>query len=257
MVGEGGAHHRSLSRSLRSNPVGDARAGYPPQMARRGKSDDPGARERALDAAFQLFSAYGYSGTSIGMVQKESGVYPSSLYYMFGSKAGLLRAMIERSFEIWRGGQTRVVMQALAKGGPDDVIELAFDGIVDLMLANPSFMRIMILLALELDPEEHAESLELLFQLRMNAIETFSSLFATLFPIEDDRRAREIHQALASMAIVCIQGSFINHQVDPKHVDLRAALRLDAAALRALGAALVAGDVDPDISPRRRTRRRS
>jgi AcrR family transcriptional regulator len=59
---------------------------------------DQGARSRAeiLDAAERLMGARGYAATSISALARASGLPPSSIYWHFGSKSGLLGAVMER-----------------------------------------------------------------------------------------------------------------------------------------------------------------
>jgi TetR/AcrR family transcriptional repressor of nem operon len=57
------------------------------------------AREKLLDAAFDLVYIHGYAATSVDMILKTAGVPKGSLYHHFGSKKALVTAMIrERLF---------------------------------------------------------------------------------------------------------------------------------------------------------------
>src|SRR5687768_185324 len=58
------------------------------------------SREEILDAAERLMGAHGYAATSISALAKASGLPPSSIYWHFGSKSGLLGAVMERG--AWR-----------------------------------------------------------------------------------------------------------------------------------------------------------
>ena len=58
-------------------------------------------RQRVLRAASELFSARGFAGTSISAIRAASGVLPSSIYWEFGSKEGLLAAVLEDAAEQW------------------------------------------------------------------------------------------------------------------------------------------------------------
>lgn len=53
-------------------------------------------RARILDAAEERFAAAGYDAVGIDEVAATAGVSKSHLYYHFGSKAGLLAAVVER-----------------------------------------------------------------------------------------------------------------------------------------------------------------
>ena len=53
-------------------------------------------RERILDAAERLFAAHGFAGTSLRAVTREAEVNLAAVHYHFGTKEGLLRAVLDR-----------------------------------------------------------------------------------------------------------------------------------------------------------------
>ncbi|HEX8939800.1 MAG TPA: helix-turn-helix domain-containing protein [Candidatus Limnocylindrales bacterium] len=57
-------------------------------------------RDRVLDAANALMLDRGYHGVGMAAVASAAGVTRQTLYDQFGSKAGLLRAMVTRSEEV-------------------------------------------------------------------------------------------------------------------------------------------------------------
>jgi len=57
-------------------------------------------RLRILDAANQLLLARGYHGVGLQEVASEAGISRKTVYDQFGSKSGLLRAMVTRSEEV-------------------------------------------------------------------------------------------------------------------------------------------------------------
>lgn len=52
-------------------------------------------RDAVLQAARQLFTAHGYAGTSARQLAQQAGVAVKTIYDLFGSKSGLLMAMID------------------------------------------------------------------------------------------------------------------------------------------------------------------
>ena len=68
----------------------------------------PGAtgREQILDAAAELFTQYGYAGTSTRMIAMAVGIKQASLYYHFASKddilSGLLKGTVQPSLDVAR-----------------------------------------------------------------------------------------------------------------------------------------------------------
>ncbi|KUM26461.1 hypothetical protein AU467_21200 [Mesorhizobium loti] len=57
-----------------------------------------GTRERILDAAKELFTARGVDKVTISEIASVAGVSAPTLYALFQSKAGILKAVVERSF---------------------------------------------------------------------------------------------------------------------------------------------------------------
>jgi len=58
---------------------------------------DQSARERLLKAGIDLFARNGYAATSVREIVAKSGVTKPVLYYYFGSKEGLYKAIIEEA----------------------------------------------------------------------------------------------------------------------------------------------------------------
>jgi len=54
------------------------------------------SRELILDATERLMATRGYAATSINDIRKACGLPPSSIYWHFGSKEGVLAAVMER-----------------------------------------------------------------------------------------------------------------------------------------------------------------
>jgi AcrR family transcriptional regulator len=56
----------------------------------------PSTRERILDAAEELFARHGIADTSLRALTRHAGVNLAAVHYHFGSKDGLLDAVVER-----------------------------------------------------------------------------------------------------------------------------------------------------------------
>lgn len=74
------------------------------------KSSD--VRDRLLRTALKQFAAKGYAGTSIQDIVGAARVTKPTLYYYFGSKAGLYRALVSRACD----EQLRVLQEAASEG---------------------------------------------------------------------------------------------------------------------------------------------
>ena len=53
-------------------------------------------RHRIAAAALELFTSHGFGGTTIAAIAERAGVAPQTVYATFGTKAAILRALLER-----------------------------------------------------------------------------------------------------------------------------------------------------------------
>lgn len=78
-------------------------------MPRERSFSEPEVVDRMAD----LFSAHGYGGTSMAMLQEATGLGKQSLYNAFGDKAALYRQAVDRAVERFAG------VQPLMRAAPD------------------------------------------------------------------------------------------------------------------------------------------
>ncbi|MFN8095338.1 MAG: TetR family transcriptional regulator [Vicinamibacteria bacterium] len=71
-------------------------------MAERTRTD---ARARMIEAALDLFHRYGVHGTSVDQVLERSGTGKGQFSHYFGTKTGLVHAVLEFLVEVIRSGQ--------------------------------------------------------------------------------------------------------------------------------------------------------
>lgn len=83
---------------------------------------DSGARQKILDAALRQFAERGFAGASVQQIADKAKVTKPVLYYHFGSKAGLFRALIEWAHE----ERLRLTQSAAGRGGnlPAKLVEI-------------------------------------------------------------------------------------------------------------------------------------
>ena len=79
-----------------------------------GDSAAPGARERILDASYDLFSRQGVQAVGIDAIITRSGVARQTLYRHFDSKQDLVLAFLERREELWTKGWLQAEVQRRA-----------------------------------------------------------------------------------------------------------------------------------------------
>ncbi|HEX5192102.1 MAG TPA: helix-turn-helix domain-containing protein [Solirubrobacteraceae bacterium] len=84
------------------------------------------ARERLVNAAYELFSRYGIQAVGVDAIIERSGVARQTMYRHFGSKDDLVLAFLERREQLWtrRWLETEVVRRAT---DPRDRLLAVFD----------------------------------------------------------------------------------------------------------------------------------
>jgi AcrR family transcriptional regulator len=76
-----------------------------------GHAPDPQTRQRLLQAAIAVFDRKGYAAASIREIVEKAGVTKPVLYYHFGSKEGLLGAVIQEGERHLRDTAARAVVR--------------------------------------------------------------------------------------------------------------------------------------------------
>ena len=188
-------------------------------------------RQRVLKAAGRLFASRGYAATSISAICSASSVLPSSIYWEFGNKAGILAAVLEDSAERWLDQTTRSVAKAMSDRPRtnSERLEAYFDYMAEALAKGPEFLRLMLMVALE---RRHADprALEIIRSHRARSIAAVSRIFAA-FELErpgpDGVTARDV----AELTIACFDGAFTAAQIDADPADLRRMFTLLHSAL--------------------------
>ena len=111
----------------------------------QGRKRDPGrSRKATLDAAEALFAEKGFEATSIQEISQKAGVSQGTPNYLFGSKEGLYRAVLERVFDAPRGLIASVGAREIAsEAEAEEALVAAISGYLDFLVDNPSFVRLI------------------------------------------------------------------------------------------------------------------
>lgn len=81
-----------------AGPAGESAGGGAPSKKREQSRQ---SRERLVESASALFAERGYRDTSVQAIGERAGVSRGSIFWHFGSKEGLLWAVVERAFTTW------------------------------------------------------------------------------------------------------------------------------------------------------------
>jgi TetR/AcrR family transcriptional regulator len=106
--------------------------------ARRTARDPERTRRRILDAARRVFATRGIDGARVDAIAARAGTNKRMLYYYFGSKDGLFRAVLRQRLA------DRAPTSQLVRVGPDRLADLH-----DRLASQPDYVRLLMWEALE------------------------------------------------------------------------------------------------------------
>ena len=182
------------------------------------------SRERILDATIEIASLRGYHGTSIAAVSARSGLPASSIYWHFRNKDDLIAAVIERSFDSWLRTAMCVGVRRPGVDAREHLTTSMREQAAGLV-ANPEFLRLGLMLALERNPQEPSARAVFL-QVRERAfdvlVQGFESVLVEWHGAPDPARARRV----AVLTMATADGLFIAHQIDPEAIEFEDQFRL-------------------------------
>jgi len=168
-------------------------------------------RERVLETATRLLAERGYSGTTISALSKASGVLPASIYWHFGSKEGLVGAVIDRAAEQLFADLERTVAEERRRAGEDAGLA-PFRSLHRTLLGSDDFRRLLLLVALE-RRDAHSEASAALRRVRGRVLDFLAGALADVLPLADPERAAEGSRRLAELIVVTMDGLFVARQI--------------------------------------------
>jgi AcrR family transcriptional regulator len=188
------------------------------------------SRESILDATEQLMATRGYAATSISDIRKACGLPASSIYWHFGSKEGVLAAVMERGADRFFAAIPRWDQTA----GPDDQKPEAQLAVTAALLAeHPDFLRLFYLLSLERGNEPAVA--DVVRRVRDAAIDRFRDVIAHLLP-EDvpAAKANRVLGELTAFAVALSDGVFFADHLEHDSTDVERMYRHLFVAVSAL-----------------------
>jgi AcrR family transcriptional regulator len=114
------------------------------RASRRAQGEE--SRARLLACAAELFAERGYAATSVGDVCRRAGVAKPALYWHFGSKEGLLAAVIESIGTSWI---EELQKSAYLEGEPLQRFERLLEGWRRILIEQPRLIRLPMIVLLE------------------------------------------------------------------------------------------------------------
>lgn len=174
----------------------------PPRGLRRGPGRPAGARTRAgrsalLRGARELMREKGLPRITAREVAARAGVQPALVNYYFGSKAGLLRAVVEDLFD---EVGSQIARAASGRGSVEERLRRIIDAWVGAIVAEPYAPRLVVEHVLFADREEIDEFAQ---RIARPILEAFRSL------LDEGRAAGEIREVEPMFLLPSIAGSCV------------------------------------------------
>jgi AcrR family transcriptional regulator len=190
------------------------------------------SRELVLDAAERVMAEDGFEAATLARVVTESKIPMSSVYHYYGSKDGILLAVMERGAERFfadlAGPERRL-------GRPATHLSRVVSTAVDTLGLHPNFLRLLIVFAIQPPRAGNGEVRGVVLRVRETALGRLREQIAIAF--DDDPRSA-ITDRLARFALAAFDGAFVASQADSQ-ITLGAVLQPLPAALVAARRALL------------------
>ena len=155
-------------------------------------------------------AAEGYEAAALARIVEESEIPISSVYHYFGSKEGVLLAVMERGaerfFDLVPEPDTLIE-------DPETHLSQLVNNVCDTLEQESSFLRLVVVMAAQPPLDEGARAQEVVGRVRDLAIARLRRQFEVVFGIKASSAAA---RDLARFALAAFDGAFIAWQADPK-----------------------------------------
>ncbi len=191
------------------------------------------SRELVLDAAERVMATRGFEAATLARVVAEAGIPMSSVYHYFGSKDGILLAVMERGADRFFADLPDLSRRA---GRPVQHLARVVSAAIHTLERHPNFLRLLIAFAAQPPAAGDGEVQAVVRRVREHALGLLREQIAVAFG--DDPQSPATDQ-LARFALAAIDGAFVACQTD-RGATLERLLAPLAPALAASRRALLA-----------------
>jgi AcrR family transcriptional regulator len=165
------------------------------------------SRELVLDAAEQLMAERGYEAATVAALKEEAGIPMSSIYHYFGSKDGVLQAVMERGSRRLFADLPVITTRSRR---PIEHLRVTVEAFAEAFDRNPDLLRLLVAMAAQ--PPSAGEVLAVMNGLRRKArLRLRDEIRVAFGPDTDDFTA----DRLAHFAHAAIDGAFVSQQIEP------------------------------------------
>ena len=167
------------------------------------------SREAVLDAAERIMAERGYDAATVASLVEEAGVPASSIYHFFGSKEGVLLAVMERGAERFVAELPDLDRRL---GSQREHLRTLVDLVATTLARHPAFLRILVVMAAQpVDAGEGAVD-PVVTRVRELALQRLRVQMQVVFGLDPTSDAAD---HLARFTLAAIDGAFVAHQSLP------------------------------------------
>lgn len=166
------------------------------------------SRELVLDAAERVMAEEGFEAATVARVVEEAGIPLSSVYHYYGSKEGILLAVMERGAERFFADLPDPDRRL---GRPVEHLRRVVLAAVGRLEEHPSFLRLLVVFAVQPPGGGSGEVDAVVDRVRELALKRLRKQISIAFG--DDPRSALVTR-LARFALAAIDGAFVASQAD-------------------------------------------
>lgn len=168
------------------------------------------SREAVLDAAQRLMAEHGYEAATVAALVEEAGIPASSVYHYFGSKEGVLLAVMERGAERFFAELPEFDRRI---GSRQEHLRVVVETVGSLLDRHPDFLRILVVMAAQPTGAGEGEVHRVVTRVRELALQRLRKQMEIVFALDP-----ESHPAdhLARFALAAFDGAFVARQSNPQ-----------------------------------------
>jgi AcrR family transcriptional regulator len=168
------------------------------------------SREAVLDAAEGLMAEQGYEAATVAALVEVAGIPASSIYHYFGSKEGVLLAVMERGadrfFEALPDFDKRV-------GSRTEHMQTVVKAAAATLERHPDFLRILVVMAAQPFNAGKGEVHRVVNRVRELALERLRAQMHVVFGLDPKSEAAD---HLARFTLAAFDGAFVAYQSNPE-----------------------------------------
>ncbi len=166
------------------------------------------SRELVLDAAERVMAEHGFEAATLARVVEEAGIPLSSVYHYYGSKDGILLAVMERGAERFFAD---LPIPNRRHGRPAEHLATVLSTTARTLERHPNFLRLLIVFAVQPPAVAGGEIEAVVTRVRRLGLDRLREQIALAF---GDDPESSVTGRLARIALAAVDGAFVASQAD-------------------------------------------